>query len=136
MSKLLVDTNVLSEARRTRPNPGFASWWASAPETDLYISALTLGEIMRGIRRLEARDPVRSREYEEWYLALKQSFAWRIVEVDEEVAECWGEITAGDPRPDIDALLAATAIVNGMTLVTRNEKHLAGLPVRVLNPFD
>lgn len=91
---------------------------------------------MRGIRRLEVRDPDRSREYEEWYLRVKRSFGWRVVDVDEEVAECWGEITAGQPRPDIDALLAATAIVNGMTLVTRNVKQVEGLPVRVLNPFD
>jgi len=82
------------------------------------------------------RDPAQARSLENWLDQLTKSFAERIVPVDRPVADAWGRMNAVRPLPIIDALLAATAKVNGMTLVTRDSSDVAGLGVPVLNPFE
>lgn len=133
----LIDTNIISEVRkRDRCDPRVASWYASIDDRAIYLSVLVLGEIRRGIERVMPRDPAQARSLENWLDQLTKSFAERIVPVDRPVADAWGRMNAVRPLPIIDALLAATAKVNGMTLVTRDSSDVAGLGVPVLNPFE
>jgi toxin FitB len=103
---------------------------------EIYLSVLVLGEIRRGIERVRRSDPAQARALENWLNELTKSFADRILPVGQPVADTWGRMDAERPLSTIDALLAATAKVNGMTLVTRNSSHVVGLGVPVLNPFE
>jgi toxin FitB len=130
----LLDTNVISEARRRSPDSNVRGWLASVPE--LYLSVLVVGEIRQGIERLRRRDPGQAAPYETWLAALVHGFADRLVPVTAEVCEEWGRLDVPDPLPVIDGLMAATAKVRGWTFVTRNAAGLARTGVRLLNPFD
>jgi toxin FitB len=132
----LLDTNVISEARRRSPDSNVRGWLASVPEPELYLSVLVVGEIRQGIERLRRRDPGRAAPYETWLAALVHGFADRLVPVTAEVCEEWGRLDVPDPLPVIDGLMAATAKVRGWTFVTRNVADLARADVRLLNPLD
>ena len=132
----LLDTNVISEARRRRPNPNVRAWLESVPEPDLYLSELVVGELRQGVERLRRRDPEQAAPYETWLSALVQGFADRLVPVTTEVCEEWGRLNVPDPLPVVDGLMAATAKVRGWTFVTRNVAGLGRTGVRLLNPFD
>lgn len=133
----LIDTNVISEIRKgERCDRNVAVWYASIEETDLYLSVLVTGEIRRGIERARRRDPRRAAVFERWLADLDTAFRDRILPIDRAVADEWGRLRAIRTVPPVDALLAATAKVHGMTLVTRNETHLVGLSAAVLNPFE
>ena len=132
----LIDTNVISEIRKgSRCDPVVATWWAGIAEDQLYLSALVIGEIRKGVELARARDPQKATVLERWLGEVTSSFADRILPVGTDVAEEWGRMNAIRPVPVIDALLAATAKVNGLTLATRNEADVAGLGAEVLNPF-
>jgi predicted nucleic acid-binding protein len=132
----LLDTNVISEVRKgDRCNRHVASWYASIDDAEIYLSVLVLGEIRGGIERARAKDPVKSGALERWLGAVQESFADRILPVDQMVADAWGRMNAKRSVPTIDALLAATAKVHRMTLATRNVSHVADLGVDVFNPF-
>ncbi len=132
----LIDTNVISEVRKgSRCDPHVAAWYAGVDAADLYLSVLVLGEIRKGIVRLLPREPARAAALETWLLAVDAAFAGRILPVDLHVADIWGRLSALRPIPTVDALLAATAMAYRMTLVTRNDRDVAGLGVEVLNPF-
>jgi toxin FitB len=132
----LLDTNVLSEVRRKRPDPNVQAWLAAAPEAELYVSVLVVGEIRQGIERLPRRDRSQALVFETWLSALVRGYADRIIPVTAEVAEEWGRMNVPDPLPVIDGLMAATAKLRGWTFVTRNVADLAGCGVRLLNPFE
>lgn len=132
----LLDTNVLSEARRPRGNPHVKDWVAGVPGRDLYLSVLVVGEIRQGVERLRRRDPGRAEAFERWLGRLRDDYADRILGISIAVAEEWGRLNVPDPLPAVDALLAATARVHGLTLVTRNVADAARTGVRVLNPFE
>ena len=133
----LIDTNIISEIRkRDRCDARVAAWYASIDDEGIYLSVLVLGEIRRGIERVRRSDPAQARALENWLNQLTKSFADRILPVDQLVADTWGRMDAERPPSTIDALLAATAKVNGMTLVTRNSSDVAGLAVSILNPFE
>ena len=133
----LIDTNIISEVRKgLRCNPAVAAWWSSVEDRDLFLSTLTIGEIRKGVEAVRIRDPDKARALEAWLQAIVQTFGPRILGVDAAVAESWGRISAIRSVPVVDALLAATASVHGLVLVTRNAIDVAGLGVRVLNPFD
>ncbi len=132
----LLDTNVISEIRKgTRGDPGVARW-AAGRRDDAWLSVLTVGEIRRGIERKRRKDEVAARHLEIWLQGLLGTFESRILPIDDRVAEVWGRLNVPDPRPVVDTLLAATAIVHGLTLVTRNVSDVAGTGAKVLNPFD
>jgi predicted nucleic acid-binding protein len=133
--RYLLDTNVLSEARRARGDADVKAWISSVPADDLYLSVLVVGEVRRGIERLRRRDPAQAGVYEEWLMALQRDYASRILPVSAEAAEEWGRMNASDPLPVIDGLMAATAKVENMTFVTRNTADVARTGVRLLNPF-
>jgi predicted nucleic acid-binding protein len=132
----LIDTNVISEVRKgTRCDPNVAAWYSSIKDTDLYLSALILGEIRKGIELARPRDPAKAEALQGWLDAVVEAFADRVIPVDRFVSDAWGRMSATRPIPAIDGLLAATAKVHDLTLVTRNDADVAGLGVRVLNPF-
>ncbi len=133
----LVDTNIISEIRKgARCHPGVAAWWAGVEERDLFLSVLTLGEIRRGIEGVRQRDPAKAGALERWLDEVSNAFEARIIGVDLAVADVWGRMSAARSVPVIDALLAATAKVHDLVLVTRNTADVSSLGVRTLNPFD
>ncbi len=132
----LIDTNVISEVRKgARCNPHVAAWYASIDDGELYLSVLVLGEIRKGIERARLSNPAQSRALEKWLAAVEKSFVARILPVDQTVADEWGRMSAKRPVPTIDALLAATARVHRVTLVTRNVADVVDLGADVINPF-
>ena len=132
----LIDTNIISELRKgARCDPAVAAWWAGVAENDLWLSALVLGELRKGVELARRRDPRKAEALEAWLGDVIAGFGDRVLPVDTAVAEEWGRMNAIRPAPVIDALLAATARSNGLTLVTRNTADVAGLGADVLNPF-
>lgn len=132
----LLDTNVVSEVRKPSGDASVKAWFESVDGRDLHVSVLLLGEVRQGIERLRQRDAATARVYEEWLARLRQDFADRIIPVSAAIAEEWGRLNAARPLPAIDGLLAATAIVSGLTFVTRNTKDVAPTGVALLNPFE
>ncbi|MEC3977978.1 type II toxin-antitoxin system VapC family toxin [Amycolatopsis sp. H20-H5] len=134
----LLDTNIVSEARRRKPNPGFARWWAGVSSSKLYLSVLTVGEIERGIHKLRHRgesDREQADALAGWLAALTQQFSNRIFAVTAEVAAEWGRQCSPHRIPSIDGLIAATASAHDLTLVTRNVSDMADTGARLHNPF-
>lgn len=133
----LVDTNIISEVRKgPRCHPGVAAWWAAVEDRDLFLSVLTLGEIRRGIEGIRHRDSAKAATLERWLRDVSEAFGARIIGLDPAVADAWGRMSVARSVPVIDALLAATAQVHDLVLVTRNTADVSGLGVRTLNPFD
>ncbi|SMB22553.1 putative plasmid stability protein stbB [Sterolibacterium denitrificans] len=133
----LIDTNVLSELRRKRPDAGVVAWFTQRPADTLYLSALTVGEIRKGIESL----PGEAKHYAllDWLETEVSAYFYnRILPVDVRVADRWGRLlaAAGRPLPAIDSLLAATALAHDLVLVTRNVRDFAGLPVDLINPWS
>ncbi len=132
----LLDTNIVSELRKgERANPGLGEWFAQAEEDSLYTSVLVIGELRRGIESLRRRDMPSALALDHWLASLVDGFADRILAIDQEVAERWGRLNVPDPVPTVDGLLAATALVHGMTLVTRNTRDVARTGVSLLDPM-
>jgi toxin FitB len=134
--KYLLDTNVVSEARKPRGDERVKRWISSVPVEDLYLSVLTLGEVRRGIGLLERRDPAQAEVYEAWLTTVLRDYADRIIPVDAGAAEEWGSMNVPGPVPVVDCLMAATARFRNMTFVTRNTSDVARTGARLLNPFD
>jgi predicted nucleic acid-binding protein len=134
---LLLDTNVISEVRKKeRCHPGVARWWAGVRLDEVYLSALVLGEMRHGIEQIRPRDPAQAQALERWFTAIAGGFRERILPVDQPVAEEWGRMNLLRTFPIIDGLIAATAKVHDLTLVTRDVDDLAGCGARLLNPFE
>ncbi len=131
----LLDTNVLSEARRRRPEPKLVAWLEATESSDLYLSVLTIGEIRMGITRRRRKDPTAADILEHWAREIEETFSDRIIPVDTSIARIWGELNRERPLPVVDALLAATAIKHDLTLVTRNVKDIASTGVSLINPW-
>jgi predicted nucleic acid-binding protein len=133
----LIDTNVISELRKgKRADPGVRSWFASLADEAVFLSALTLGEIRRGIESIRRRDSAAAAALESWLGRIADAHRDRIVPIDRAIAEEWGRMNAPDPLPVVDGLLAATAKVTGLTLATRNTDDIARSGVSFLNPFE
>jgi toxin FitB len=132
----LIDTNIISEVRKgDRCDPRVSAWYASIPDEELFLSTLVLGEIRKGIELARLRDPEKASALERWLGQIEAAFGSRVLGIDNAVADRWGRMSAIRPLPVIDGLLAATAAANDLTLVTRNDRNIAGLGAAVLNPF-
>ena len=140
MSGFLLDTNVVSELIRPKPNEHVVRWVEATDESIMFLSVLAVGEIRKGIERLRAGS--RRGRLESWLqVDLRSRFQDRILPVHEAIADRWGAISAraaakGKPVPVIDGLLAATALDHNLTLVTRNTSDVAGTGVPTLNPWS
>ena len=133
----LIDTNIISEIRKGgRCNPKVAAWFREVRDEEIFLSVLVVGEIRQGIERLRPRNARQAHALEQWLEELLESFGDRVLPVDESTAQRWGRINARDTFPVIDSILAATAGVHGLTLVTRNIKDVEKSGVRCLNPFE
>ncbi len=136
----LLDTNVVSEWVKPRPNAGVMHWLASVDEDRVHLSVVTLAELRHGIQRLSPG--ARRTRLEHWLQNdLAQRFATRILPVDAILADHWGRVLAqaeavGRPAGGMDALVAATSACFDLTLVTRNVSHFAPLGIRIINPWD
>jgi toxin FitB len=132
----LVDTNVISEWRKgARADAGVVSWFDEVPDEELHLSVLTVGELRRGVDSIQRRDGNAARALDAWLRGLVDGFSDRLLPIDRAVAEEWGRMNAARPLPAIDSLLAATARVHGLTVVTRHIKDMAPTGVDCLNPF-
>lgn len=135
--KYLVDTNVMSELMRQKPNDKVIKWFSHVQSESLFISVLTLGELRKGVNKLSKSS--RKARLENWLShEIPVWFEDRIISIDLEVAECWGKLLGDIDRtiPAIDSLLAATAIHFDMQIVSRNEKDFHDLEVMTFNPWN
>jgi predicted nucleic acid-binding protein len=133
----LIDTNIISEIRKgSRCDRNVAAWWDSVDDASIYLSVLVLGEIRKGIERARPNNAAKAGALEKWLVTVTQSFAKRILPIDQPIAEEWGRMSAKRSVSTIDALLAATAKVHGLTLATRTISDVADLGADILNPFD
>jgi toxin FitB len=131
----LLDTNAVSEIRRGR-DPNVRAWASAVHDVDLHLSVMTLGEIRTGIDRLRDRDAAQADVFARWLGELRNRFADRILPVDARVADEWGRLNAAASRNTVDSLIAATARVHELTVVTRNTKDFQGCDVPLLNPWE
>lgn len=136
----LLDTNVISELRKAasgRANPHVRAWAAGADAATLFLSAITLLELELGTLRMERRDPQQGAALRSWLENhILPSFANRILAVDIPVARKGAFLQVPNPRPYRDSLIAATALIHGMTVVTRSTSDFKGTGVVVLNPWQ
>jgi predicted nucleic acid-binding protein len=132
----LIDTNIISEVRKgDRCDPRVSNWYGSIADEDLFLSALVLGEIRKGVELARSRDPTKASALERWLGQVEGAFGGRVLGIDNAVADCWGRMNAVRTIPVIDGLMAATAAANDLTFVTRNDRDIVGLGAKVLNPF-
>lgn len=135
--RFLLDTNVISEIRkRERANPNVARWVARTPVKDIGTSVVVLAELRRGIERKRRSDPDQAEALDRWFALMRTRLGDRVLVIDEPIADAWAHFGIPDPIPFVDGLLAATAKVHGLVLVTRNTVDVARTGVSVINPFE
>lgn len=136
----LIDTNVISEARKKgKANPGVTSFFrkAAAENTALYLSAITIGELHRGVELIHYRgDTAQATLLERWLAVVLTDYRHHILAFDTDAAQVWGRLRVPDPAHELDKQIAATALVHDLTVVTRNVADFdASLGIKLLNPF-
>ena len=132
----LVDTNVISELQRgRRAASAVVDWFESTPYERVFTSVIVLGEIRRGIERIARRDRPQADHFERWYASMRRRLDTRVLPIDEPVMMMWSRISVPDPLPAYDGLLAATALVHDMTVVTRNTPDFRRVGAKVLDPW-
>ncbi|RQS76886.1 type II toxin-antitoxin system VapC family toxin [Burkholderia sp. Bp8963] len=136
----LIDTNVISEIRKgTRTNRGVQAFFrqAEADASALYLSIVTVSELRRGVELIRHRGDARqASKLEAWLTTILSDYAPNILPVDIEISQMWGHLRVPQPQHELDKLIAATALINDLTVVTRNVGDFASTGVRLLNPFD
>jgi predicted nucleic acid-binding protein len=130
----LLDTNVVSELRKRKPHQGVVEWIRDAPEESLFLSVVSVGEIQAGIEITREQDPRKAAEIEDWLTNVAQTY--NIVPADAPIFRRWAQLMHRRPDHHLeDALIAATALVRGMTVVTRNVSDFEPFGVPLLDPF-
>jgi predicted nucleic acid-binding protein len=134
MNKYLLDTNVVSELRKPRPHGAVLAWLNDQQEEQLFLSAVTLGELQAGIERARRHDPPKAEEIEAWLDQVAGSY--QVLPMDTPCFREWGRLM--DQKPDQlleDGMIAATARIHRLIVATRNERDFKQLDVRIFNPF-
>ena len=132
----LLDTVVLSEMRKRQANPNVLHWLTDKPADLLFISAITLGEIERGVESKRQRDQVFAEALASWAEQLITIYQSRILPIDIAIGRRWGRLTSRLGHAGIDLLIAATALERGLTVATRNVRHFMPTGVAIENPFE
>ena len=133
----LIDTNVISEFRKAkRADANVLRWIEATLPEEHYTSVLVIGEIRHGIELMRRRDVPQAQAMELWLSGMVARYAGRILPIDQHVADAWGRLGVPDPVPEIDGLLAATALVHDMTMVSRDNALLSLHELRSINPFE
>jgi len=133
----LLDTNVLSELRKgAKCDPGVKRWALSTKLDRHCISVISLGEIRKGIENLRRNAPDQCPALERWLETLKSDYSNDLLPVNDEIMNRWGILQAAQSLPVLDSLIAATALENGLTVVTRNVRDFEKTGVKLVNPFD
>lgn len=133
--RYLLDTNVVSELRRQRPHGGVVAWLQSLDDAQLYLSAVTLGEIQAGIELTRAQDPDKASEIEAWLESV--AGAYNVLPMDASAFRAWARMMHGRSNTLYeDAMIAATATVHGLTVASRNVADFRALGLEVFNPFE
>lgn len=135
----LLDTNVVSESEQSRPNPLVMDWLGARDETNVYLSAMTIGEIRRGIEMLDSGK--KKTHLRNWLDGIRATFSGRILPIAESTFEVWGRLFAGFEKQGLkrslfDSLLEATALEHDLILVTRNVRNFRDTSITILNPWD
>lgn len=135
----LIDTNVISEARKgQRADPGVIAFWATAAsaQVPLFLPAVVVGELRRGVDLIRHRgDLLQAERLEEWLAEVLEMYGDRVLALDADAAQLWGRLRVPDPAHALDKQIAAIALLYDLTLVTRNTRDFASTGVRLRNPF-
>jgi hypothetical protein len=135
--KFLLDTNIISEIRKgERADSKVTRWVVRTPIEEIGTSVIVLAEIRRGIELKRRRDQEQAKSLDRWFAQMRARLGDRVIPIDEPIADAWALLGIPDPLPLIDGLLAATAKVHGLTLVTRNIATLLRTGVTLLDPFS
>jgi len=134
VTRFLLDTNVISELRKTRPHGAVVAWLETLRVEQIFLSAVTMGELQTGVELTRKQDAAKAQELESWLNYVEMSFAF--VPMDPACFRQWSRLMSGKPyAPREDAMIAATATVHGFTVATRDEKDFRHLGVEIVNPF-
>jgi predicted nucleic acid-binding protein len=134
VTRYLLDTNVISELRKTKPRGAVVAWLETLRVEQIFLSAVTMGELQTGVELTRRQDTVKAHELESWLSYVESTFAF--VPVDAACFREWARLMAGKSIAlEGDAVIAATARVHGFTVATRDEKDFKQLGVKILNPF-
>ncbi len=131
----LLDTMILSALRQQQRSPHLVAWLQSVPESDLFLSVVTLGEVEKGIAAVTKRDPAFAQRLVIWLDEVMRRYAARILPVDLATARRWGRLAAAHGHGGADLLIAATALEHGLAVATSNTRHFAGTGVMLIDPL-
>jgi len=133
----LLDTNIISESIKPKPNQGVMQWLSKIPSDDIMLSVLTIGEIRKGIEKIS--DKMRKQTLTQWLeIELIKQFQNRLIDIDKAIADKWGYLCGQTktPVPAVDALIAASALTHNLKIVTRNVKDFQHFPgLEIVNPW-
>ena len=132
----LLDTNVLSEARKRMPDAGVTAWLTAVASADLYLSAITVFEIELGIEKQRRDNPAFAEELANWLGAVLGLYGERVLQLTTGIARRWGRLAAEAGHRELDLAIAATALEHGLSVVTRNVAHYERTGVAIVNPFE
>jgi predicted nucleic acid-binding protein len=134
--KYLLDTNIISELRKKKPDQKLIEWYQTIDTDSIFISCITIGEINHGIHKIRKTDKELSIKLNLWLEEIKTTHSDRIISVDIDIAMIWGELLSFNSTNSTDALIAAQGIKHKMTIVTRNTSHFKDFKVKIINPFE
>ncbi|AFB29572.1 type II toxin-antitoxin system VapC family toxin [Rickettsia rickettsii] len=134
--KYLLDTNVVSEIQKKKSTSQVVALFSIIHSSQLYLSCITIGEIRKGISKLAKKDKIASLKLEKWLERIIIDYNEKILNIDKEICEEWGELMSIDSTNVIDALIAAQAKQSNMILVTRNIKHYNMFNIKIFDPFN